>query len=60
MAQQKHAPEPEGFRPIEVTPPELDADVATPEWAPIEVTPYTPPEAAPVAPTQKPATGKED
>lgn len=52
MAQQKNAPEPEGFRPIEFTPVELNDDVATPDWEPIEVTPYVP--AAPAVESEKP------
>lgn len=51
MAQQKNAPEPEGFRPIEVTPP-----TASESWAPIEV----PAQAAPVAEPEKPATGSKE
>jgi len=50
------APEPQGFRPIEVT-PYIDKG-----WKPIEVTPPAAPtpEAAPVAATPKPTTGKKE
>lgn len=47
---------PEGFQPIEVR-PYIDK-----AWVPIEVTPPAPPiaEAAPVAETPEPATGKKE
>ena len=50
MAQPKEAPEPQGFRPIEVT--------FTPDetFRPIEVGPV----AAPVAAKPKPATGERE
>lgn len=49
----KDAPEPEGFRPIEFTPPVVE------DFTPIEVTPHDP-QAAPVAPAETPATGKKE
>lgn len=49
----KDEQEPEGFQPIEYTPPVIE------DFRPIEVTPFDP-QAASVAAAEKPATGKKE
>jgi hypothetical protein len=55
----KDEQEPQGFQPIEYTPPDLNDELATAEWKPIEVTPHDL-QAAPAVTHQKPAAGEKE
>lgn len=57
----KDEQEPQGFQPIEYTPPDLNDDLNAPEWHPIEVTPPDlAHQAAPAVTHQKPTAGEKE